>query len=93
MHGSPNAKEIDTRILVRSLAHARGRRRIGDDLGTLGLVLLGLISSLLEKGVLTRDDLVAHLREIDRSGRVTPDHVRAALGLEPEPRRPKKRAR
>ncbi|HEX5138511.1 MAG TPA: hypothetical protein VFY93_16175 [Planctomycetota bacterium] len=85
------------RGLARSLAHVRGRGRLAadlrDDLGTLGLVLLGLIGSLVEKGVVTREEILAHLRRVDEidgaaDGKVTPDQVRDALGLAAKPSRP-----
>lgn len=57
------------RNVARSIAASRSRRRIregvADDVGALGLVLLGLVGTLVEKGVLTRDELLAHLRRVD----------------------------
>jgi len=80
------------------------RATVEDDVGALGLVILGLVGMLVEKGVITRDDLLGHLHRIDgldgaADGKVTPDQVRAALGLAvatPAPRptpTPKRRRR
>ena len=65
------------------------RAEIEDDVGFLALVLLSLIGSLVEKGVLAEDELVAHLERLDGldgvgDGKLTPDLLRGALGLAPE---------
>ena len=80
------------RGLARSIAASRARRRIragvGDDVGALGLVLLSLVGTLIGKGVLTREELLAHLRRVDEldglaDGKVTPEQMREALGIVP----------
>ena len=92
---------------LRSIAHSmRGRSRAGrgadrrakaarsdieDDVGVLALVLLSLVGSLVEKGVLAEDELLAHLMRLDgldgvADGKLTPDALRGALGLAREKR-------
>jgi hypothetical protein len=89
-----NNEEAQRRNLARSLAHVRGRSalraEIQDDLGVLGRVLLGLVLALVEKGVITHAELLEHLRGLDgdADGKVTPDAIRAALGLPAAPPRP-----
>lgn len=90
-----NAEVDRLRMVARSIAASRARRRVradvAGDVGALGLVLLGLVGTLVEKGVLTNEELLAHLRRVDEldgvaDGKVTPDQVRAALGLaQPDP--------
>jgi hypothetical protein len=93
------ADYVEARGLVRSLAYSRGRRaltsEVRDDLGTLGLVLLGLVRALVEKGVISDGELRAQLRRLGEAGAadVSPDEVRGALGLEPKRRRATARAR
>lgn len=61
---------------------------LGQDVGALCLVLLGLVGTLVEKGVITRDELLGHLRRVDAldgaaDGKVSPEALRAALGFAP----------
>lgn len=85
------ARIEELREAVRIMSRARGRERrrlearIEEDVGALGLVLLGL---LIEKGTITRGELLGHLQRVDRidggaDGKVTPQQVRAALGIAP----------
>jgi uncharacterized protein YceH (UPF0502 family) len=84
----------DLRETVRLLHRAGGRERtrlstrVAEDLGALGLVLMGLVGLLVEKGILTRDELLAQLRRVDEldgvaDGKVTPEQLRVALGIAP----------
>lgn len=96
----PDSDPAATRLhsVARSIAASRARRRIRakveDEVGALGLVLLSLVGTLVEKGVLTRDELLAHLRRVDEldgvaDGKVTPEQLRVALGITPpEPEAP-----
>jgi len=65
-----------------------------EDVGTLCLVLLGLVGTLVEKGVITREELLEHFRRVDTldgaaDGKVSLDALRAALGFAPpDPDRP-----
>ncbi len=83
--------------IARLVRAGRGRLKrpanVNDDLGAVSLVLLSLVGTLLDKGVITRDDLLAHVRSVDRlegvaDGKITTDELRKALGLaRPRPRR------
>jgi hypothetical protein len=90
---------------LRSIAASMGRAARSDaatrrkttemdeGVGTLALVLLGLIGTLIEKGVIRRDDLLAQLGKVDAidgvaDGKVDVGQVLRALGFappEPEP--------
>lgn len=101
----PNNGAIEAerlRNVARAIAASRARRRIrtsvADDVGALGIVLLSLVGTLVEKGVLTRDELLAHLRRVDEldgvaDGKVTPEQLRVALGIAPPEPVPKRRRR
>ena len=59
-----------------------------EDVGALSLVLLGLVGTLVEKGVITREELLEHFRRVDTldgaaDGQVSLDALRAALGFPP----------
>lgn len=90
----------DLRETVRLLHRMGGRERqrltsrLAEDVGGLGLVLMGLVGLLIEKGVITRDELLAHLRRVDTidgfaDGKVTPEQLRVALGIAPPDPGPK----
>jgi len=73
---------------MRGQEQARLDARIDEDVGALGLALMGLIGLLIEKGLIKRDELLTHLRRVDEidgvtDGRVTPEQVRVALGIAP----------
>lgn len=93
-----NASEIaslreSVRLINRIGHHARRRmtRKSDEEVGALGLMLLGLVGTLVEKGVITREELIAQLRKVDEidgaaDGKVTPEQVQAALGIaRPDP--------
>jgi hypothetical protein len=70
-------------------AGAATRRKASEadeSIGTLALVLLGLVGTLVEKGVIRKEDLLDQLRKVDgldgaADGKVDPAHVLAALGF------------
>jgi len=80
---------------------ARQREDLESDVGFLALTLLSLVRSLVEKGVLSPEDLRAHMRELDAAdgvedGKLDPDAARESLGMrppEPDPPSPKRRRR
>jgi hypothetical protein len=68
----------------------RDANEIDEGLGTLTLVVLGLVAALVEKGAIRREDLHEQLRRIDgidgaADGRVDPAQVFAVLGFAPPP--------
>ncbi|MCA8916870.1 MAG: hypothetical protein KDB90_15865 [Planctomycetes bacterium] len=73
----------------------RETARIQADVNTLALVCMGLVATLVEKGVITELELQMHLQAIDGLDAVAdegldPDVMRGALGLKkpsPAPKR------
>ena len=112
VHDFWTAREFNE-IEERTKAHARALRRSGrrasrqreeleTDVGFLALTLLSLVRSLVDKGVLSAEELRAHMRELDAAdgvedGRLDPDAARDSLGApapaRPEPPAPKRRRR
>ena len=101
-----NEIEEQTRRRARALRRdrrsaARQREELESDVGFLALTLLSLVRSLVEKGVLSREELRAHMRELDAAdgvedGKLDSDAARDSLGVqppEPDPPAPKPRRR
>lgn len=66
------------------------RDEIEDDLGFVALVLMSLVGSLIEKGVIQEEDLAAHIKRLDtldgiEDGKLNPDMLRGAMGLSRKP--------
>jgi len=100
-----DAIRINRRIDRRADRRA-GRRveALEDEVSFLALTLLSLVAGLVEKGVLTEDELRERLKRLDGAdgivdGKLSPDALRGALGLpreptpEPEAPRPSTRRR
>ena len=95
----PEAAEAShLRKISKSIsAHQRAASRVAqtstdvrDDLGFLALVLLSLVGKLVEKGVLTEQELREQLEKADRldglaDGKIDPGLLRGALGLVQQP--------
>ncbi|MCB9893085.1 MAG: hypothetical protein H6839_01390 [Planctomycetes bacterium] len=91
----------DLREAVQSLRSGGGRKvssarlaaELQVDVNTLALVCMGLVATLVEKGVITELELQMHLRTIDGLDAVEdegldPDVLRGAMGL----KKPKRKA-
>jgi len=72
--------------------------RLENDVGAVALVCMALVAALIEKGVITEQDLKSQLGEIDKldsfeDGRLDPNLLRGKMGLTqpvaPQPARPK----
>ena len=93
--------KLEEQMRSRSRAHRNARRRdaterdeIEDDVGFLTLTLMGLIRSLVDKGLITRDQLQAEIQALDLTdgeadGRLDPDAAREAFDMQPPPAEPK----
>jgi hypothetical protein len=90
-------RSIASSMRRRNRTERRSVRKAGDieeDVGVLALALLSLIGSLVEKGVISEEELRAHIRRVDEAdgvadGQLTPDVLRGALGLARKPEEPK----
>jgi hypothetical protein len=76
-------KEIAHRGSMQPLPASSPRM---EDLGTLALVLLALIESLIAKGVISREELLSHLKRLDgydgrEDCKVNMQVLRSVLGL------------
>jgi len=92
--------KMEEQMRSRSRAHRNARRRdaaerdeLEEDVGFLTLTLMGLIRSLVDKGLITRDQLQAEMQALDLTdgeadGRLEPDAAREAFGMEPPPPEP-----
>lgn len=82
------------RQIAQSMSSGGGRKtsptRIAStlqvDINTLALVCMGLVASLVEKGVITEEDLQKHLQKLDaldaqEDHGLEPNVLRGALGL------------
>lgn len=61
-------------------------RKVAENLGFLNLLLMSLVRSLVDKGVLTQQDLFDKLKELDtmdgqQDGKLNPDVLRGLLGF------------
>jgi hypothetical protein len=79
--------EYGTRSDVNAAAKAQ---RVAENVGELNLMMLVVMRGLLDKGILTYDDLGRYFAQLDSldgkaDGKVTLDDVRNALGLKPPP--------
>ncbi len=90
----------------RSSSRAESRRSadIEEDLGVVSLILLSLVKKLIEKGVITREELFSHIKELDaldgiKDGKLDINVFRGVMGLpkeekpKPTPPAPKRRRR
>ena len=75
----------------------RGFDKVGDDIGLLTLLLLSLVKRLVDDGVISREELLAEIIDLDLSdgkqdGKINIGVLRDALGIYPvkEEEKPKK---
>ncbi|MHC4940842.1 MAG: hypothetical protein ACYTHK_18015 [Planctomycetota bacterium] len=90
--------EIEQKTNARQRVERKARRRataeraeLEEDAGFLALTLMGLIRSLVAKGVISREELLREMRALDAAdgevdGRMDPDAVRDAMGMQPPPK-------
>ncbi|MHC4393765.1 MAG: hypothetical protein ACYS22_20910 [Planctomycetota bacterium] len=74
------------------LSQKRSKRSLSDltdDIGFVTMCLASLVDSLVEKGVITKEELVAHMKKVDgldgvRDGKLDPNALRGATGMPKE---------
>ncbi|MHC4829084.1 MAG: hypothetical protein ACYTFT_01810 [Planctomycetota bacterium] len=74
------------------LSQKRSKRSLSDltdDIGFVTMCLASLVDSLVEKGVITKEELVAHMKKVDgldgvRDGKLDPNTLRGATGMPKE---------
>ena len=69
---------------------SRLESKLQEDVNTLALVCMGLVATLVEKGLITELDLQMHLRAVDGldavdDGGLDPNVLRGALGMKKPP--------
>lgn len=84
-----NLRNISTSLAGMSTAGRMTNdqlRKLAGDLGLVTLLLMSLVRSLVEKGVVTQEEITGRLQELDHAdgvadGKLSPDALRAIMGV------------
>ena len=84
------ATSLRGRPVAESRAASRATKAIEGDVGSIALVCMSLVATLVEKGVITEEELRKHIEALDGldardDNSLEPNVLRGALGLKEPP--------